>query len=93
MHAPCQKYMPNGGQGGGRPSQAQLDAMTTFAQCMRDHGIPVSDPQVDSNGRVTQGISGNTVQKNDPQVQACQHYMPTPPPGSQSTGGGPNPKS
>jgi hypothetical protein len=74
--AACKQYAPNGGQAS-RPNAQQLDAMTKFAQCMRNHGIPMQDP----NPQRGAGISPNSgVDPNSPQYQqaqqACQHYLP-----------------
>ncbi|TMC11365.1 MAG: hypothetical protein E6J41_06185 [Chloroflexi bacterium] len=85
----CKQYAPNGAKGGGQPTQQQLDQMTKFSQCMRDHGIPMSDPQVQSGGGVSIRVSpppgGERIDPNSDQFkqaqQACARYQP---------GGGPN---
>jgi len=74
----CKQYQPNGSRSSGPPSQQQLDAAAKFAQCMRDHGIPMQDPQV-SNGGVSfqsgpAGTDPNSDQFQQAQ-QACQHYL------------------
>ena len=87
----CKQYAPNGGKAGGQPTQQQLDQMTKFSQCMREHGIPMSDPQVQSGGGVSirvsappggpgQGLDPNSDQFKQAQA-ACAKYQP---------GGGPN---
>jgi hypothetical protein len=74
----CKQYQPRGRQGSGPPSQQQLDALAKFAQCMRDHGIPMQDPQAQSNGAISIG-GGGAVDPNSDQFkqaqQACQHFM------------------
>jgi hypothetical protein len=73
----CKQYQPSGGQSSGPPSQQQLDAVTKFAQCMRDHGIPVQDPQARSGG-ILIGGSGAVDPSSDQfkqAQQACQHFM------------------
>ncbi|MEU0566639.1 hypothetical protein ABZ297_14770 [Nonomuraea sp. NPDC005983] len=54
------------------PSLDPQEARLKFAQCMREHGVDMPDP--DSSGRVT--IKGK---KGDPDpskaMQACQHFM------------------
>jgi hypothetical protein len=41
---------------GERPDPSEVrDQATKFAQCMREHGVDIPDPQVDSEGRVTLG--------------------------------------
>jgi hypothetical protein len=44
---------PDGGGEGGRPVDAGFqDAMVEFAECMREHGIDMPDPQVGEGGGV-----------------------------------------
>jgi hypothetical protein len=74
----CKQYQPSGRQSSGPPSQQQLDAATRFAQCMRDHGIPMQDPRAQGNGGIMIG-GGGAVDPNSDQFkqaqQACQHFM------------------
>jgi hypothetical protein len=45
----------DGGGGGSRPDETEFqDAMLEYAQCMRDHGIDMPDPEFDENGGATQ---------------------------------------
>ncbi|HEY7201993.1 MAG TPA: hypothetical protein VIC57_17355 [Candidatus Dormibacteraeota bacterium] len=80
----CKQYAPQGAQGPGKIDQQTLDRLTKFAQCMRDHGIPMSDPQVDGGGvRISASAApGTGVAPDSDQFQqaqkACQQYMPTP---------------
>ena len=54
----CQDLMPTGlGKPGDIP-QEQRDAMLAFAQCMREHGIDMPDPQFETGGRVMIGGPG-----------------------------------
>jgi hypothetical protein len=76
----CKKYAPNGGNGPGKVDQKTIDQLTKFAQCMRDHGIPMQDPDTSGGGvRMTTG-GGGAVDPNSDQFQqaqqACQQYMP-----------------
>jgi hypothetical protein len=75
----CKQYQPNGAQGADRPSQQQLDAMAKFAQCMRQHGIPMQDPKA-SGGGISIEASPGSVDPGSDQFkqaqQACQHLMP-----------------
>jgi hypothetical protein len=56
------------------------DAMLKFAQCMRDHGVQMDDPQVDGEGHFGIQIGGKggpaDKTKMDAAMQACQRYMP-----------------
>lgn len=79
----CKQYLPNGGNGGRQPSQQQLDQATKFAQCMRDHGIPMEDPTVQNGDITMQGgdINGPNVDPDSQQFQqaqqACAKYLPS----------------
>lgn len=94
----CKQYMPNGGNGNQGPSQQQLDQATKFAQCMRDHGVNMPDPQVAPGGgimiRATPGPNGGGPQMdpNSDQFkqarQACAKYMPGSGSGPVTSGGG-----
>jgi hypothetical protein len=52
------------------------EAMLEFAECMRDHGVDMPDPQTDGNGRGMIAINGEA---DDPEFQeaqeACQPIM------------------
>jgi hypothetical protein len=81
----CKRYQPNGGNGTDRSNQQQLDQMTKFAQCMREHGIAMSDPQVLPGGGISMPRSSpapgqpapdpNSDQFEQAQ-QACSRYLP-----------------
>ena len=70
----CQDLMPTGlGKPGDIP-QEQRDAMLAFAQCMREHGIDMPDPQFETGGRVMIGGPGEDGDgpKFDPQSEDFQ---------------------
>ncbi len=54
-------------------------AMLDFAQCMREHGIDMPDPQFNEDGRgvFTAGAEGEPADKNklDEAQKACQSYL------------------
>lgn len=87
----CRQYLPNGGNGTGQPSQQQIDQATKFAQCMRQHGIPMQDPQVQGGG-IRFGGGGQGIDPSSPQFQqaqqACQKYAPGGGPGGKTTTNG-----
>jgi len=64
------------------PSIDPEEAALAFAQCMRDNGIDMPDPQVDANGRmrITIGAGGGTGEIDRDQMQAamesCRELMP-----------------
>jgi len=55
-------------------------ALLAFAECMRDEGVNVPDPQIDEDGRLTFGAGAGNIDPNDPDVQAafeaCQDELP-----------------
>ena len=82
----CKQYAPGGGDGDGRPlPKEDQERFLRFAQCMRDHDIPMEDPKFDGGG-VRLGIQGaKGSAPSDSKVQAaqkaCQSNLPA--------GGGP----
>ena len=57
------------------------EAMLAFAQCMRDHGIDMPDPQFNEDGGATiQAGPGGAIDPDDPDFQAaeeaCRGDMP-----------------
>lgn len=56
------------------------EAALAFAQCMREHGVDMPDPQVGSNGEMTFSIGvgpGNAdMEKMQAAQEACQDLMP-----------------
>jgi hypothetical protein len=59
----------DGEDGDADPQQAAL----AFAECMREHGIDMPDPQFDESGRVTQRIDADSgVDPGDPDFEAAQ---------------------
>ncbi|WP_432978997.1 hypothetical protein [Dactylosporangium sp. CA-233914] len=66
------------GQGntGPRNPQADQEQFLKFAQCMRDHGVPMEDPQFDG-GAVSLAIpEGTDKSKVDAAQAECKQYMP-----------------
>jgi len=93
----CRQYAPGGGDGKGEPmSKADQEKFLTFAQCMRDHGIPMQDPKFDGGGvqlRIGEGKAGPKL--DDAKVQAahkaCSSNLPedmADGPGGGANGGG-----
>jgi hypothetical protein len=54
--------------------QAEMEEQAlAFAECMREHGIDMPDPQFDESGRVTQRIDADSgVDPGDPDFEAAQ---------------------
>jgi hypothetical protein len=60
------------------PSVSRLDQLTRYSQCMREHGVPMADPEVDGDtvrqGRYDKGaVSADTEIKAE---EACKQYRP-----------------
>lgn len=77
----------NGGNGD-KPSQAELeDAALKYAQCMRDHGIDMPDPEFSDDGGIGMRIGGPAgkpgseaeasaqQKKMEAADKACKHFM------------------
>ena len=86
----CRQYMPNGGA---PPSMSpeQVEQMRKFAQCMRDHGVQMADPDPNNGGisvgkGAAPGPSDNPSggmkagPPNDPNFkaaeEACKSFLP-----------------
>lgn len=77
----------DGGKDGGGKTTAQQAAddmtkMRKYAQCMRENGVPMVDPQTDGHGGITVGVSGSGAgkapdkQTMDKAQSACSRLMP-----------------
>ena len=69
----------NGGSATGAPnpssSLSAADRLRLFAQCMRDHGVQVNDPDPGHPGAI--GATGGTDRaKTEAALAACRQYMP-----------------
>jgi hypothetical protein len=65
--AACRQYMPNGGA---PPSMSpeELEQLRKFAQCMRDHGVQMADPDADNGGLSIQGGTGKVDSSASPGI-------------------------
>jgi hypothetical protein len=64
-----------------KPSMSPQEAALKFAACMREHGVQMEDPEVDSEGRVSIRIGGPGMQeidqtKMEAAQKACEQYAP-----------------
>jgi hypothetical protein len=83
----CQHFMQGGGRLGNPDDPKVRDQMVKFAQCMRQHGVDVPDPQPG------QGLQFRVNKGSEAKLQAaqkaCQQYAPGGgAKGSTSVGGG-----
>jgi hypothetical protein len=74
---------PSPEPGSSEEPQASIDpeeAALAFAQCMREHGVDMPDPQVGSNGEMSFSIGAGPGKGDRSQLQeaqeACQDLMP-----------------
>ncbi|WP_157546470.1 hypothetical protein [Hamadaea tsunoensis] len=59
------------------PTLSEQDRSLKFAQCMRDHGVPMDDPKIDGNGGIQVQIGGNVKKEDvDAAQKACKDYSP-----------------
>ncbi|MEU7872656.1 hypothetical protein [Dactylosporangium sp. NPDC049140] len=61
---------------GNRDPKADQEAFLRFAQCMRDHGVPMDDPQFDGGGISLMIPEGTDKSKVDAAQAECKQYMP-----------------
>src|SRR3954454_6164037 len=78
----CQKYRP---QMSLAQQQQFMEGLLGWAQCMRDHGIQMDDPQVAPGGGGFSVRYPDGMAKDDPRIKtaehACQSKMPKKPGG------------
>jgi hypothetical protein len=81
--ADCKQYEPGGGEGNRKPmSKEDQQKFLKFAQCMRDHGIPMEDPKFEGGGAQL-GITTKKGQepaqgKVEAAQKACESNLPDP---------------
>lgn len=71
----------NGGTATPKPTaslsnEQKQEQTRKFAQCMRDHGLQVVDPEAGPDSPVTGGPGGAADEKTKAALQACRQYMP-----------------
>jgi hypothetical protein len=67
----------DGGTAGAEDRQQQMqDAALAYAECMRDHGVDVPDPEVGEGGGIRmRGPSGGSPEKMEEADKACQKHL------------------
>lgn len=67
----CKHLMPNGGEDE-KPTAEDLDNAREMAKCLREHGIDVKEPTMDSPGiSVDAGSGGNDPEKVNKAMEEC----------------------
>ncbi|MEV8634787.1 hypothetical protein AB0395_24340 [Streptosporangium sp. NPDC051023] len=64
---------PSASASGSAPADRR-DAQLKFAQCMREHGVDVPDPEADGRMIIRQPKGGDEA-KTEKAMQECQHFM------------------
>jgi hypothetical protein len=83
----CKDKLPNGGTPPSMNPQQQ-EAMREYAQCMRDHGVDMPDPDPNGGPMVIGGSGGPKVTPDDPTFQAAQEACQSKLPGAITQKGG-----
>ena len=79
----CHSLMPGGGELE-KPDAETLDKIRKYAQCMRDHGIDMPDPDPNEPGKIAiQGGPDPNSQAFKDATAACESLMPRPRDGKQ----------
>jgi hypothetical protein len=73
----CRQFMPNGGERP-PPSPEDLEKMRQFAQCMRDNGVDMPDPDPNTGGILIpkDGEDRPDEETLDKASEACRHLRP-----------------
>ncbi|MBO2448536.1 hypothetical protein J4573_15645 [Actinomadura barringtoniae] len=71
----CQGYLQAGGKMPDLKDPKVRDAMTRFAQCMREHGVDMPDPGPDGSFKVG-GMAGVSQEKAEKARDACRSFLP-----------------
>jgi hypothetical protein len=59
-----------------RDPQKDQEAFLEFAKCMREHGVPMNDPQFDGGGVNLSIPEGTSKEQVDAAQKECKQYMP-----------------
>ena len=71
-------HFTQGGQDDNSPDPEVVDALVRFAQCMRDHGIPFSDPGPDGHLNIQLGPGAPPPDQIQAAEAECRKYAPGP---------------
>jgi hypothetical protein len=76
----CQQYLRGVTQGFTAQNQTQFrDSLLKYAQCMRENGYDMPDPNFSNQGAGSGGPFGGAIDRNDPTFKkadaVCQHYL------------------
>jgi hypothetical protein len=94
----CDEFLEQAREARGEIDPEQLDRMLEFAGCMREHGIPMPDPNADGGIRIQRNADGNATNGDDlfdpesPEFQAAEEAC-RPILGDDFPGGGPTTQS
>jgi hypothetical protein len=76
----CRQFAPNGGNGPDKPMpKADQERFLKFAACMRQHGVPMQDPEFEGGGvkmRVQAPDGPGNQAKDEAAQKACANLLP-----------------
>lgn len=77
----CRQYAPSK-LSGGQMDPKQAERVRAFAQCMRDQGIDMPDPDPNNPGMIKLNGEGQDPEKLEAAQQACSEHLQAPPAGN-----------
>jgi hypothetical protein len=93
----CEQYLPAGKLA--TPDPATMEAFRQYAQCMREHGVDIPDPDAGGGGGFSVrkggpsgGTTGGGISPDDPAFQAADQACADKLPNKRVTQGGGGPK-
>jgi hypothetical protein len=76
----CEQYLPTNRTQPGPLSAEDVEKQRKFAQCMREHGVDLPDPDPDGRIRIPASGKGTTVDRTDKKfedaLEACRSLNP-----------------
>jgi hypothetical protein len=86
----CESKMPNGGAEMSPEQEEKFkEAALAFAECMREHGVNMPDPQFGGKGKVSIQIKKGGLDPNSPAFEEAQEACRKKVPGGPAIGGPP----
>jgi hypothetical protein len=87
--AACESKMPEGQEMSPEQEEKFKEASLAFAECMREHGVNMPDPQFSGKGKVSIQIKKGGVNPNSPAFEEAQEECRKKVPGGPVIGGPP----
>jgi hypothetical protein len=87
--AACESKMPKGQKMSPQQEEKFKESALEFAQCMREHGVNMPDPQFDGQGKVSMKIEKGGLDPNSPAFEEASESCRKEVPGGPVIGGPP----